>query len=496
MEDEELQLQEDIVNYKHIFIIWFQGFDNMPEICKACYYSWKNKNPDWKIHFIDNSNLNEYIDHETISKFKKIEPIQCFSDAVRLQLIYRYGGLYVDATIYCNKPLDEWLNNNLIENTFVQWDFDSSLPSINFLYSKKIKNTYFYINIELNKLNNSYHKINNLFYKNINVLRTNFIKKQNKLIGKSSNNTKVKQGVKIIANSFKLMNQQNDNNFKNALIKYPYFKLTYKNVPSGELRNVFDQNSKFITLINHYYKNLHFIHIGKCGGTTINGFGKNLFPEYHQKRNYKNNENYFIWLRNPITRFVSAFYMSYNLVNLNIKNLDINNLTLDNCLAPCKVKKKIKNNGNVTFTKRYDYLINYFKTANELAESITSENIEKKRMSLELMNSTIEHIFKGIGWYLYNGDFIEKNHHKIIFVGTIENIQEDSIKLSKLLNIEFDTTKNLRKNFNNNDKYLSPKAIQNIINFYKDTDYKALQKLVDYNFITKELFEEYHQYNI
>ena len=50
-------------------------------------------------------------------------------------------------------------------------------------------------------------------------------------IGKSSNNTNPKQGVKIIANLFKLMNQKNDKHFENALIKYPFFKLTYKGVP-------------------------------------------------------------------------------------------------------------------------------------------------------------------------------------------------------------------------------------------------------------------------
>mgnify|MGYP003349632530 CR=1 FL=1 len=33
-----------------------------------------------------------------------------------------------------------------------------------------------------------------------------------------------------------------------------------------------------------------------------------------------------------------------------------------------------------TFSKRYDYLVNYFKTANELAESITSENVNKKNL--------------------------------------------------------------------------------------------------------------------
>ena len=131
-----------------------------------------------------------------------------------------------------------------------------------------------------------------------------------------------------------------------------------------------------------------------------------------------------------------------------------------------------------------------------MAESITSENIKKKRLALELMNSDVEHIFKGIGWYLYNGDFVEKNHSKIIFVGTCENMADDMIKLSNLLNIKINNKKHMRKNTNNDNKYLSPKAIKNIINFYKDTDYKALQKLVEYNFITKDLFEKYHHYNI
>ena len=54
----------------------------------------------------------------------------------------------------------------------------------------------------------------------------------------------------------------------------------------------------------------------------------------------------------------------------------------------------------------------------------------------------------------------------------------------------------LEKNKNNNDNFLSSKGIKNILNFYKDTDYKALQKLVKYNFITKDLFEKYHHYNI
>ena len=112
------------------------------------------------------------------------------------------------------------------------------------------------------------------------------------------------------------------------------------------------------------------------------------------------------------------------------------------------------------------------------------------------MNSPIEHIFKGIGWYLYDGNFIEKNHNKIIFVGTCENMAVDMGRLGNLLNMNINNKLKLRENKYENDKFLSEKAIKNILDFYRETDYKSLQKLVEYNFITKDLFEKYHNYNI
>ena len=235
-----------------------------------------------------------------------------------------------------------------------------------------------------------------------------------------------------------------------------------------------------------------FIHIGKCGGTTM--INQTNLVEYHLQRNYKNNENYIIWLRNPIKRFVSAFYYVKNVINTDISNLNITKISLDNCLSPAKIINKIKK--GYAYSKHYDNLVNHFKTANELAESITNKNIEKKQLALELMNSPEEHIFKGIGWYLYNGDFIKKNHNKIIFVGTCENMDDDITSLSNLLNININNKIHLRKNTYNNNKFLSPLAIKNIKTFYKDTDYKALQKLVEYNFISEELFQEYHHYDI
>lgn len=96
-------------------------------------------------------------------------------------------------------------------------------------------------------------------------------------------------------------------------------------------------------------KNIKLIHIGKCGGTFI---GKKFkLNEYHHSRNYQLNDKYIIWIRNPIKRFVSAFYFSYNIIHTDTTKLNINNLNLNNCLAPQRIKMK----QNYAFTPRYDF---------------------------------------------------------------------------------------------------------------------------------------------
>ena len=149
---------------------------------------------------------------------------------------------------------------------------------------------------------------------------------------------------------------------------------------------------------------------------------------------------------------------------------------------------------NYAFSTRYDYLINYFQNPNNLAESLTSEDIKIRKLAFELMNSEEEHIYKGIGWYLNDGRFIEENYNRITFIGSIENMENDMLKLSNMLNIKI-TKKKVRENTYNKNTVLSEKAIKNLLDFYKETDYKALQKLVDFNLIPKELFDLYLTYN-
>ena len=241
-------------------------------------------------------------------------------------------------------------------------------------------------------------------------------------------------------------------------------------------------------------KTIKFIHIGKCGGSTIR---QNLtdIQYYHLSREYDTGENYIIWIRNPIHRFVSAFYYVKNLIEMNVDNINIEDVTFQNYFSPPEIIRKIQN-GQV-YSKEYEKLVCSFQTVNELAESIyETNNPEKMEKAQKLMNSMEEHIFKGIGWYLCNGDFVERNYKNIIFVGTHENMNSDLKKLGKLLRKKMNLNYALRKNKKSNNKFLSPKAIKNIKNFYKNTDYKALEKLLKYGFITKKLLDEYQRYKI
>ena len=93
---------------KIIWIYWEQGWDNAPEIIKQCKKSWIEKNPNWKVNVLDGSSVSRYVDLEKYS-FLKREYIQAFSDILRINLLEKYGGVWVDATTFCSKPLDEWL---------------------------------------------------------------------------------------------------------------------------------------------------------------------------------------------------------------------------------------------------------------------------------------------------------------------------------------------------------------------------------------------------
>lgn len=106
---------------KKLFILWFQGFNNAPHIIKKCVNSWKYYNPDWEIILIDNNNIKTYINTyiDKYNYFCNLKIQKChLSDIVRMMLLKIYGGLWVDSTVFCNKPLSKWLPKYIKEGFF------------------------------------------------------------------------------------------------------------------------------------------------------------------------------------------------------------------------------------------------------------------------------------------------------------------------------------------------------------------------------------------
>lgn len=114
------EIDNNIYTPLNIYVYWNTGINNSPKIVKKCIETLINKNPDHNVYILDDNNLfsNNIINIKNIYDFlpdydnlkKKILP-QSLSDIIRLFLLYKYSGIWIDSTCFCNIPLSHWLNN-------------------------------------------------------------------------------------------------------------------------------------------------------------------------------------------------------------------------------------------------------------------------------------------------------------------------------------------------------------------------------------------------
>ena len=87
---------------KVIWWCWLQGLEHAPKIVTACYNSLKKNVPEYEIKVVDAKNWNEYVelpDYIVMKWEKKQIPSALFSDILRLQLLIKYGGTWIDSTV-------------------------------------------------------------------------------------------------------------------------------------------------------------------------------------------------------------------------------------------------------------------------------------------------------------------------------------------------------------------------------------------------------------
>lgn len=93
-----------------IWFMWWQGAESMPDTIKACYNRLKMCASGYKVVFISERNIGEYIEIADIilEKFQRnMIPSAILSDYIRVSLLKKYGGLWLDASIYCMHEIKE-----------------------------------------------------------------------------------------------------------------------------------------------------------------------------------------------------------------------------------------------------------------------------------------------------------------------------------------------------------------------------------------------------
>ena len=113
---------------KTIYIFWDKGWENAPYLCKECLISWKYHNTEWKIIELDDNKLGNYLEEDILRKINEIKSPQHRADIIRVNILNKHGGVWADASIFCNRPLDTWLHEYMKAGVFYfKYDKSSGL---------------------------------------------------------------------------------------------------------------------------------------------------------------------------------------------------------------------------------------------------------------------------------------------------------------------------------------------------------------------------------
>lgn len=103
-----------------IWTYWDSGFHDAPDVVKFSLHSWITLNPGWTVRALDDSTVEQWVNpEERLAHYKNL-PIQKQANLLRKQLLATYGGVWVDATTACLRPLDEWLDLHPADG-FAMW---------------------------------------------------------------------------------------------------------------------------------------------------------------------------------------------------------------------------------------------------------------------------------------------------------------------------------------------------------------------------------------
>ena len=194
-------------------------------------------------------------------------------------------------------------------------------------------------------------------------------------------------------------------------------------------------------------RQLHFLHIGKTGGTAVKeALAEQNVPKYRLHlhghdvalEHVRAKERVFFFLRDPSSRFTSGFYSR---------------------------QRKGRPRYDYPWTREESKAFAIFPTANDLAEALSSPLREQ---ALEAMLS-IRHVRSHIAWWLGSVGYLKERIDDLFFVGFLETFSADTKELFSKLGIKAELpTDDISTHSNppHVDMTLSDEAMRNLSVWY------------------------------
>lgn len=87
-------------------VIWsFWHDENWPPLAIVCIKSWMHHNPGYIINMMSMQTFGKFVEQQELPKMFSELSIQHKADVIRLCVLKRFGGYWLDATLFLNQPL-------------------------------------------------------------------------------------------------------------------------------------------------------------------------------------------------------------------------------------------------------------------------------------------------------------------------------------------------------------------------------------------------------
>lgn len=100
---------------KKIWVCWLQGIEKAPYIVQKCVESIKQYASDFEVILLDEENIKNYVllpSYIEEKHSKGIIPHAHYTDYVRVLLLAKYGGIWIDSTFFLTAKLPNYITDS------------------------------------------------------------------------------------------------------------------------------------------------------------------------------------------------------------------------------------------------------------------------------------------------------------------------------------------------------------------------------------------------